>query len=151
MHFEHRHQRNSNLFYLFMLVDNNDARPKIRSPNRGKNWYPGRITVPANLVSRLEIWGARDNGIPPRSTPGLVAIIYMPLLDANHLQGNDNYFILVVSQAVIRTKHYPETLHGYWNKHVTEEYKIMLKYFKKSTSTLMTVVLPQSNYVQSIH
>ena len=52
-----------------MLVNNNDARPKTRSPNRGKNWYPGRITVPANLVSRLEIWGARDNGIPPRSTP----------------------------------------------------------------------------------
>ena len=61
----------------------------------------------------------------------------MPLLDANHLQGNYNYFILVVSQAVIRTKYYPETLHGYWNKHVTEEYKIMLKYFKKSTSTLL--------------
>ena len=54
-----------------MLVNNNDARPKIRSPNRGKNWYPGRITVPANLVSRLEIWGARDNGIPSRSTPAL--------------------------------------------------------------------------------
>ena len=54
---------------LNMLVNNNDARPKIRSPNRGQNWYPGRITVPANLVSRLEIWGARDNGIPPRSTP----------------------------------------------------------------------------------
>ena len=52
-----------------MLVNNNDARPKIRSPNRGKNWYPGRITLPANLVFRLEIWGARDNGIPPRSTP----------------------------------------------------------------------------------
>ena len=34
-----------------------------------KNWYPGRITVPANLVFRLEIWGSRDNGIPPRSTP----------------------------------------------------------------------------------
>ena len=48
-----------------------DARPKIRSPNRGKNWYPGRITVPANLVFRLEIWGSRDNGIPPRSTPEL--------------------------------------------------------------------------------
>ena len=52
-----------------MLVNDNDARPKIRSPNRGKNWYPGRITVPANLVFRLEIWCARDNGIPPRSTP----------------------------------------------------------------------------------
>ena len=52
-----------------MLVNNNDARPKIRSPNRGKNWYPGRITVPANLVTRLEIWGARDNGIPSGSTP----------------------------------------------------------------------------------
>ena len=54
---------------LNMLVNNNDARPKIRSPNLGKNWYPVRITVPANLVFRLEIWGARDNGIPPRSTP----------------------------------------------------------------------------------
>ena len=29
----------------------------------------GRITVPANLVFRRKIWGARDNGIPPRSTP----------------------------------------------------------------------------------
>ena len=52
-----------------MLVNNNDARPKIWSPNLGKNWYPVRITVPANLVFCLEIWGARDNGIPPRSTP----------------------------------------------------------------------------------
>ena len=25
--------------------------------------------MPANLVFRLKIWGARDNGIPPRSTP----------------------------------------------------------------------------------
>ena len=58
------------LFYLFKHVSQyNDARPKNRSPNRGKNWYPGRITVPANLVFRLNIWGARDNGIPPRSTP----------------------------------------------------------------------------------
>ena len=24
--------------------------------------------MPANLVFRLKIWGARDNGIPPRST-----------------------------------------------------------------------------------
>ena len=38
-------------------------------PNRDKNWYSGRITVPANLVFRRKIWGARDNGIPPRSTP----------------------------------------------------------------------------------
>ena len=68
--FEHRHQSNSNLFYLFKHVGQyDDARPKIRSPNRGKNWYPSRITVPANLVFRLEIWGSRDNGIPPRSTP----------------------------------------------------------------------------------
>ena len=52
----------------------NDARPKNRSPNRGKNWYPGRITVPANLVFRLNIWGARDNGIPPRSTPELLYV-----------------------------------------------------------------------------
>ena len=66
--FKHRHQSNSNLFYLF-VGQYDDARPKIRSPNRGKNWYPGRITVPANLVFRLEIWGSRDNGIPPRSTP----------------------------------------------------------------------------------
>ena len=57
-----------------MLVNNNDARPKIRSPNRGKNCYPGRITVPANLVSRLEIWGALDNGIPPRSTPDVTFV-----------------------------------------------------------------------------
>ena len=27
--------------------------------------------MPANLVFRRKIWGARDNGIPPRSTPGL--------------------------------------------------------------------------------
>ena len=26
--------------------------------------------MPANLVFRRKIWGARDNGIPPRSTPG---------------------------------------------------------------------------------
>ena len=25
--------------------------------------------MPANLVFRRKIWGARDNGIPPRSTP----------------------------------------------------------------------------------
>ena len=25
--------------------------------------------MPANLVFRLKIWGARDNGIPQRSTP----------------------------------------------------------------------------------
>ena len=35
----------------------------------GKNWLSGRITVSANLVFRLKIWAARDNGIPPRSTP----------------------------------------------------------------------------------
>ena len=57
-----------------------DARPKIRSPNRGKNWYPGRITVPANLVFRLEIWGSRDNGIPPRSTPVLHVEICLHVL-----------------------------------------------------------------------
>ena len=28
--------------------------------------------MPENLVFRLKIWGARDNGIPPRSTPGTV-------------------------------------------------------------------------------
>ena len=27
--------------------------------------------MPANLVFRRKIWGARDNGIPPRSTPDL--------------------------------------------------------------------------------
>ena len=27
--------------------------------------------MPANLVFRLKNWGARDNGIPPRSTPGV--------------------------------------------------------------------------------
>ena len=37
-----------------------------------KFWYPGRITALANLVFRLEIWGARDNGIPPRSTPAVL-------------------------------------------------------------------------------
>ena len=26
--------------------------------------------MPANMVFRRKIWGARDNGIPPRSTPG---------------------------------------------------------------------------------
>ena len=57
-----------------MLVNNNDARPKSRSPNCVKNWYPGRITVPANLVFRLEIWDARDNGILPRSTPDLISL-----------------------------------------------------------------------------
>ena len=25
--------------------------------------------MPANVVFRRKIWGARDNGIPPRSTP----------------------------------------------------------------------------------
>ena len=68
--FEHRHQSNSNLFYLFKHVSQyNGASPKIRSPNRGKNWLSSRITVAANLVFRRKIWGARDNGIPPRSTP----------------------------------------------------------------------------------
>ena len=28
--------------------------------------------MPANLVFRRKIWGARDNGIPPRSTPANV-------------------------------------------------------------------------------
>ena len=28
--------------------------------------------MPANLVFRRKIWGARDNGIPPRSTPGKI-------------------------------------------------------------------------------
>ena len=32
---------------------------------------PGGITVLVNLVFRQKIWGARDNGIPPRSTPEL--------------------------------------------------------------------------------
>ena len=27
--------------------------------------------MPANLVFRRKIWGARDNGIPPRSTPDI--------------------------------------------------------------------------------
>ncbi len=41
IYFEHRPQSNSNLFYLFKHVGQcNDASPgpKIRSPNRGKNW-----------------------------------------------------------------------------------------------------------------
>ena len=29
-----------------------------------------QFTVPANMVIRRKIWGVRDNGIPPRSTPG---------------------------------------------------------------------------------
>ena len=48
----------------------NDASPKIGSPNRGKSWQYGWITVPANLAFRQKILGARDNEIPPRSTPG---------------------------------------------------------------------------------
>ena len=37
--FEHRHQNNSHLFDLFRHVGQyNDASPKIRFPNRGKNW-----------------------------------------------------------------------------------------------------------------
>ena len=37
--FEQCHQSNSNLFYLFKHVGQyNGASPKIRSPNRGKNW-----------------------------------------------------------------------------------------------------------------
>ena len=28
--------------------------------------------MPENLVFRRKIWGARDNGIPPRSTPAVV-------------------------------------------------------------------------------
>ena len=47
----------------------NEPSPKIRSPNRGKHWQSGRITVSADLVFRRKIWGAWDNGIPPRSTP----------------------------------------------------------------------------------
>ena len=31
--------------------------------------------MPANLVFRRKIWGARDNGIPPRSTPGYPCFI----------------------------------------------------------------------------
>ena len=27
--------------------------------------------MPANLVFHRKIWGARDNGIPPRSTPAI--------------------------------------------------------------------------------
>ena len=30
--------------------------------------------MPANLVFRRKIWGARDNGIPPRSTPANIVI-----------------------------------------------------------------------------
>ena len=30
--------------------------------------------MPVNLVFRRKIWGARDNGIPPRSTPGNVSL-----------------------------------------------------------------------------
>ena len=32
--------------------------------------------MPANLVFRRKIWGARDNGIPPRSTPASVILLY---------------------------------------------------------------------------
>ena len=39
--------------------------------------------MPANLVFRRKNWGARDNGIPPRSTPELS----MPLT-ATHQQDN---------------------------------------------------------------
>ena len=31
--------------------------------------------MPANLVFRRKIWGARDNGIPPRSTPAFNLLI----------------------------------------------------------------------------
>ena len=31
--------------------------------------------MPANLVFRLKIWGARDNGITPRSTPAVLGIV----------------------------------------------------------------------------
>ena len=30
--------------------------------------------MPANLVFRLKIWCAQDNGIPPRSTPGHIMV-----------------------------------------------------------------------------
>ena len=36
--------------------------------------------MPANLVFRRKIWGARDNGLPPRSTPG-VPFVSGPHLD----------------------------------------------------------------------
>ena len=39
--------------------------------------------MPANLVFRRKIWGARDNGIPPRSTPDVYLnsywCVYVPL------------------------------------------------------------------------
>ena len=36
--------------------------------------------MPANLVFRRKIWGARDNGIPPRSTPVAKSVIMTTLL-----------------------------------------------------------------------
>ena len=50
----------------------NDASPKIGPQIAAKVGNSGRITVPANLVFRRKIWGARDNGIPPRSTPVII-------------------------------------------------------------------------------
>ena len=55
--------------------------------------------MPANLVFRRKIWGARDNGIPPRSTP--VDLLCRPTrrpnkksvfnLSEQHIQQNFEY------------------------------------------------------------
>ena len=36
--------------------------------------------MPANLVFRRKIWGARDNGIPSRSTPVVMIFISLCLI-----------------------------------------------------------------------
>ena len=41
--------------------------------------------MPANLVFRRKIWGARDNGIPPRSTPGYDAMVVSRPNENNYL------------------------------------------------------------------
>ena len=55
-------------FILLKIMLALKSRPQIAA----KTGNPAGLLfgVPANLVFRREIWGARDNGIPPRSTPG---------------------------------------------------------------------------------
>ena len=53
--------------------------------------------MPANLVFRRKIWGARDNGIPPRSTP-----VYVFL---NHQFGKKCHELNIIMMIVLRRRH----------------------------------------------
>ena len=65
--FEHRHQSNSNLFYMFKHVG--QVNLMMLAIKAGSQIAAKVGNVPANQVFRRKIWVARDNGIPPRSTP----------------------------------------------------------------------------------